>query len=389
TLGLRHNFRSSRIYSDQQLSDEAFTRANSLAGSVMEYAPINLPRPGQKGGTAWQLALGPYDFWAIEYAYKPIDPKAEVAELQRIAARNAERELAYGTDEDNGLGIDPETLVFDLGDDPVAFAKKRFEIGRDLITRQETRVLKPEEDYSVLRRSVTYAVRDMGRAAGILARQIGGVRTLRDHPGTGRDPLQPVPAAVQREALEALSRGVMSADSLKLSPAMQRKLAPSFDERTDAAFGDTPPVETDFSIDTFVTQLRKALLAQLTSDGVASRLLDSVTKLPPGEAFPLSELYARLRADIWSELASSADIAPARRELQREHLNRIAGQILRPTAARADTRSLMRAEALALQKNLKAAAARPQWNAEVRAHLQDSLDLLTEALAAKMQRAGL
>jgi hypothetical protein len=135
--------------------------------------------------------------------------------------------------------------------------------------------------------------------------------------------------------------------------------------------------------------LRKALLAQLTSDGVASRLLDSVGKLPPGEAFPVSELYARLRADIWSELAAAADIAPARRELQREHLNRIAGQILRPTAARADTRSLMRAEALALQKNLKAAAARPQWNAEVRAHLQDSLDLLSEALAAKMQRAGL
>ena len=390
TLGLRHNFRSSRIYSEQQLSDEAFTRANSLAGSVMEYAPINLPLPGRKGGTNWQLVLGPYDFWAIEYAYKPIAAQDEAAELQRIASRSAERELAYGTDEDNSLGVDPETLVFDLGDDPVAFAKKRFEIGRDLIARQESRVLKPEADYSVLRRSVTYAVRDMGRAAGILARQIGGVRTLRDHPGTGRDPLQPVPAAVQRDALDALSRGLLAVDSLRLSPSMQRKLAPNFDERTDAAFGDTPPVETDFSIDTFVTQLRKAVLAQLTSDGVASRLLDSVSKLPPGEAFPLSELYARLRADIWSELSAGAvDIAPARRELQREHLNRIAGQILRPTAARADTRSLMRAEALALQKSLKAAAARVQWNAEVRAHLQDSLDLLTEALAAKMQRAGL
>jgi hypothetical protein len=390
TLGLRHNFRSSRIYSEQQLSDEAFTRANSLAGSVMEYAPINLPLPGRKGGTNWQLVLGPYDFWAIEYAYKPIAAQDEAAELQRIASRSAERELAYGTDEDNSLGVDPETLVFDLGDDPVAFAKKRFEIGRDLIARQESRVLKPEADYSVLRRSVTYAVRDMGRAAGILARQIGGVRTLRDHPGTGRDPLQPVPAAVQRDALDALSRGLLAVDSLRLSPSMQRKLAPNFDERTDAAFGDTPPVETDFSIDTFVTQLRKALLAQLTSDGVASRLLDSVSKLPPGEAFPLSELYARLRADIWSELSPGAvDIAPARRELQREHLNRIAGQILRPTATRADTRSLMRAEALALQKSLKAAAARVQWNAEVRAHLQDSLDLLTEALAAKMQRAGL
>ncbi len=389
TLGLRHNFRASRIYTEMQVSDEAFTRANGLTGSIMEYAPINLPRPGEKGGTAWQIALGPYDYWAIEYAYKPIAAQDEASELQRIAARSAERELAYGTDEDNSLGIDPESLTFDLGDDPVAFAKKSFDIGRDLLARQESRLLKPEADYSVLRRSVTYAVRDMGRAAGILARQIGGVRTLRDHPGSGRDPLLPVPAAVQREALDALSRGVMSADSLKLSPALQRKLAPSFEDRSDAAFGEGPPTETDFSIDVFVTQLRKSLLAQLTSDGVASRLLDSVAKLPPGEAFPLSELYARLRADIWSELAAASDITPARREVQREHLNRIASQILRPTAARADTRSLMRAEALALQKSLKTAAARPQWAAEARAHLQDSLDLLSEALAAKMQRAGL
>ncbi len=45
TLGLRHNFRSSRVYTDAQLSDPEFTRQNGLAGSVMEYAPINLPPP--------------------------------------------------------------------------------------------------------------------------------------------------------------------------------------------------------------------------------------------------------------------------------------------------------------------------------------------------------
>jgi hypothetical protein len=388
TLGLRHNFRSSRIYTDQQLSDEAFTRQNSLAGSVMEYAPINLPRPGEKGGLAWQLVLGPYDYWAIEYAYKPIDPQQEAVELQRIAARSAERELAYGTDEDNWLGIDPESLHFDLGDDPVAFAKKRFDIGRDLLARQETRVLKPEADYSVLRRAITYAVRDMGRAAGILARQIGGVRTLRDHPGTGRDPLLPVSASVQRAALDTLSKGVLAADSLKISPALQRKLAPNFEDRSDS-FGEGTPLETDFSLDAFVTQLRKTLLSQLMSDGVANRLLDSVAKMPPGEAFSLAELYTRLRSEVWSELASASDITPSRREIQRDHLNRIAGQLLRATSSRADTRSLIRTEALALQKSLRAAVAKASGSAETRAHLQDSMDLLTEALAAKMQRAGL
>ena len=43
----------------------------------------------------------------------------------------------------------------------------------------------------MLRRSLAYAIADAGRAVGVLVRQIGGVRTLRDHPGSGRDPLQP------------------------------------------------------------------------------------------------------------------------------------------------------------------------------------------------------
>ncbi|MEO8081819.1 MAG: DUF5117 domain-containing protein, partial [Caldimonas sp.] len=42
TLGLRHNFRSSRVYTMQQLADPAFTKAHGITGSVMDYASINL-----------------------------------------------------------------------------------------------------------------------------------------------------------------------------------------------------------------------------------------------------------------------------------------------------------------------------------------------------------
>jgi Met-zincin/Domain of unknown function (DUF5117) len=399
TLGLRHNFRSSRIYTDEQLSDREFTAKNGLAGSVMEYAPINLPRPGRSGGTPFQTALGPYDYWAIEYAYRPMAAGAtaeqESAELRKIAARSAEPALAYGTDEDNFLGIDPESLHFDLGDDPVRFADKRISIARDLIARQETRELKPETDYAVLRRSVAYAVRDAGRAAGILARQIGGVRTLRDHPGSGRDPLTPVPAAVQRQALDVLASGVLAADSFRLSPAMQRRLAPDFNERGEAVFGGDAAVATDFSLAEFVLGMQRALLAQLMSDGVAVRLLDSEGKFEPGnragrgDAFRLSELYARLTREVWSELDTSGDIAAPRRELQREHVNRLSGMLLRPGASsRADTRSLLRVQAQQLLTRINAAAKRPSLSAEASAHLADSAETLTQALQAKLQRAG-
>lgn len=391
TLGLRHNFRSSRIHSDEQLSDPYFTATHALTGSVMEYAPINLPAPNappERRGEPFNTTLGPYDYWAIEYAYKPMAADAESAELSRIAARSNEPQLAYGTDEDNVLGVDPETLQFDLGNDPIAFAKKRVAIARDLLARQEARKLLPDQNYSVLRRSVAYALRDMGRAADVLTRQIGGVRTLRDHYGSGRDPLMPVAAADQRAALDVLAASFLSADSLNVSPSLQRKLATDYQERTDAMFRGEAMGSTDFSMATQVIDLQRGVLNQLMSDSVASRLLDSERKSPK-DALRLMELYTRLSRSVWSELGRDADIPASRRELQREHVGRIAAMLVRPAAlSRADARSLLRAQAQTLHESIESAASSPKLSSEARAHLRDSADTLMQALTAKMSRAG-
>lgn len=385
TLGLRHNFRASRVYTEAQLSDPEFTRANGTTGSVMEYNAINLPRPGERGGTPFQITLGPYDYWAIEYAYKPIAPPDEERELMRIAGRSAEPLLAFGTDEDSFLGIDPETIQLDLGNDPIVFARKRLDIARDLFRRQETRALRPDQDWSVLRRSITYAIGDVSRAVGVLTRQIGGVRTLRDFAGSGRDPLEPVPAAVQRQALELISNALLSSEAFKLSPQLQRRLAPDFFDRAEV-----PNVPTDFSVPQRLLDLQRGTLNALMSDAVAARMLDSEGKVSrPAEAFRLSELYARLTRDVWSELAGARDITAPRRELQREHVNRVAGTLLRPgSLSRADARSLLRVQARTLLGRIHAALQRGGLSAEAQAHLQDSAETLGAALAAPLQRQG-
>ena len=389
-LGLRHNFRSSRAYTLAQLANPVFTAANGTSASVMDYPDLNLPPPGvplAKHGAVFRSAIGPYDYWAIEYAYKPIAAADEAAELLRVAARSAEPLLAFGTDEDNALGIDPESLQFDLGDDPVAYALSRFAIARDLLARQETRQLSDDQNYALLRRSVRFAVRDVAVSTGVLVRQIGGVRTLRDRPGSGRDPLQPVPAAVQRAALDALARNVLATDSFRLSPALQRRLAADFD--------DGPG--TDFSIIEMVLGLQRTLLGQLMSDSVAARILDSEGKFDSGgkpgavgTTFRLSELYTRLTREVWSELDTRAgDISAPRRELQRDYLNRLATTLLRPSgAARADAKSLWREQARELLARISAAQRRGGLSAESRAHLADGAETLTQALAAKLQRAG-
>ena len=110
SLGLRHNFKASTMLTADQLNDTAITHVKGLVGSVMDYSPINIAPKGKKQGDYYTTTLGPYDYWAIEYAYKPVDGDEE-AELKKIAARAPEHDLVYATDEDSSSTTTPTSIA--------------------------------------------------------------------------------------------------------------------------------------------------------------------------------------------------------------------------------------------------------------------------------------
>ena len=225
TLGLRHNFRASTIYTEEQLADPEFTRVNGISGSVMEYNPWNLALRGARQGEYQMSTLGPYDYWAIEFGYRELSPEDEARELSTIASRNREPNLAYATDEDASfLSLDPQINTLDLGREPLAYAQKRFSLVRELWQRTEGRTLKDGDSYSLLRRNFSRGLSEAGQGAIYAAKYIGGLTTLRDRAGSGRDPLTPVPVDKQREALALITTQVFSADSFHFSPAFLRRM---------------------------------------------------------------------------------------------------------------------------------------------------------------------
>jgi hypothetical protein len=217
-------------------------------------------------------------------------------------------------------------------------------------------------------------------------RQIGGMRTLRDAPGSGRDPLQPAPTQLQRDALDLIAKNLLSLEGLSVSPALQRRLAPDYADRSDF-----PSLPTDYAVAQRLLDLQRVVLAQLMSETLAARVLDNVEKADdPAAAFQLAELYQRLDRDVWAELATGANIVAARRELQREHVNRLSAAVLRPSpAARADARALQRVQAQRLLAQMERALKRGgKLDGASRAHLLDAADTLRQALAAQTMRAG-
>jgi hypothetical protein len=385
-LGLRHNFRASLAYTPSELADTAFTRQYGTAASVMDYIPFNLPLAGEPRREFVMSTVGPYDDWAIEYAYRPLDAAAEARELERIASRASEPRLAYGTDEDAGAGshylaIDPDVNRFDLGADPLAYYRRRVQLSRELWDRLATLRLAPGESYERLTRSLKNGLRQVARVAPLAAKFVGGVIHRRDVAGSGRPLYEPVPAARQREALALITRDFLRSDSFRFAPQLLSRIGIDQFDR---------PADPFVPVAGLVLGVQKPILDHLMSDAVAERLLESPGRVVDGRrVLGLAELYDRLQAAIWSEALAGRDADLLRRNLQREHLQRVVAALVHPGKdTPADAVALLRDNARRLAAALRGALGKRGLGRETRAHYADSLNTLEEALKAHLQRSG-
>ena len=388
TLGLKHNFKASTTITREQLKDKALTEAKGISGSVMDYNAYNLALKGETQAAFNNSTLGAYDYWAIEYAYKPIAPEQEKAELARIAARSTEPALAYADDADAGGfglydGLDPLANRFDLGDDPLAYYKKRLQLSQELWTRVQDRKPEAGDDPLRQRRALLAGFNQLYRAAELVGKYVGGMHALRDLPGsTGRPAFQPVEPAKQREALQFLSTGLFSESSFRFRPELLASLTLDYNEWERGV-----PV----NLSAAVARVQLVALDRLLSANTATRLLDTPAYLAPAQRknmISLNEVYATVQGSVWSELKSGVEIDRLRRNLQREHLKRLQTLLTRGSASLPpDALSLLRYNATRLQAELRQASGNGALSVESRAHLAESLSSLTEALRATMTRS--
>ena len=391
-LGLRHNFRASTAMTAAQLRDRSFTQANGLSASVMEYNAQNLPLAGEAVADYNMTTLGAYDYWAIEWGYREYaDAETERRELQALTAR-AEREpaLAYATDEDLANN-DPLVHQRDMTSDPLAFAQRQVLLARELLQRITTRALKPDEDLGVYRRAVMRVLGALGTSMPQVAKYVGGTYTARTLAGANQPLVVPVPALQQRAALNLLVAELFSSTAFKFDPRVMSRLGVDHQERLLAANRSTG---IDFSLPGAVLALQRGALDALMSDSLAGRLADAESKVSdPRQLLSYAEVQQRLVRAVWSELdappAQRADIDSLRRNLQREHLRRLAAGLIRPAAATAaDVRAVHRQTALALQVKLTRAVKSGPGSSLSQAHRADALATLSEALKAPLVKQG-
>lgn len=393
TLGLRHNFRASTIYTQAQLSDPAFVAEKGTVNTVMEYTPPNIAADGQPQPNFFNTEIGPWDSWVIEYGYKPIDandPQGERTELEKIASRAAEPLLTYGTDEDcfgnTSRAIDPFVTQGDLGADPIQYWQHRIDLSKELWSKVEKENEKPGQNYRKLRTVFQYGWGGFGLAGNNVARFIGGIQNFRDHIGdpNGRLPFLPVPAAKQREAMKFIVDNIWSPDAFKFSPSLLNKLQP--EKMSDFTGSAWSAQRIDYPIHEQVLSIQRTPFRHIYNPITLGRLNDIGLHYDKGqEVYAMSDVFQDVRRAIWSEVIAGRNIDGMRRNLQRAHLGILVDLVTNTTlSVPEDAVTLARVDLRTLKSAIGNALSGGTLDTITKGHLDDSLARINAALDARI-----
>jgi hypothetical protein len=293
TLGLRHNFVASTWKPLSEINGENADSVN--VASVMDYNPINVAVPGTSQGAYVTSSIGPYDYWAISYGYKPVKNNKE---LDEIAKRISEEGLDYATDED-AAQPDPYVLRWDMSQDPLEFARAQIDLTEDLLPKVAERLIKDGESFAPLRRAIDMLLYDIHFAGIVAARFVGGERYRRDHKSEGgRKPIEPVSAEKQREAMKLIAERILRDKAFQLPPELLQHLA---SERW-SHWGQNPGA-SGYPIHDRVLGIQRSMLAQMLDPERLDRIRDHHLKVAAdAEAYSLGEHFQLITDAVFEEL---------------------------------------------------------------------------------------
>ncbi|MEZ6058964.1 MAG: zinc-dependent metalloprotease [Planctomycetaceae bacterium] len=388
TLGLRHNFKASSVYTMAEINSKEMKGKKQLAGSVMDYISVNICLgAGEEQGDYSMTGIGPYDLWAIEYGYT-------FGDTAKILKRVAEPELVFATDEDTG-GSDPLARRYDFSKDPLDFAENEMRLATYHRGRLLSDFIKDGESWDRVRYGYELTLSQQTRAVSMMANWVGGAFVYRDKKGdpNGRKPIEVVPAEQQRKALKFVVDSTFRDDVYGLTPELVTAMG--LDKWLDdsRSFFD----ESTWPIHDRIMGIQASTLTMLMNPTTLKRVYDNEFRVPADQdALTLPELLTTVSDNVWSELDEKADgkysareprISSLRRNLQREHMERLVDLTLPGNGSSAASQAISMLSAEELRKVLRRidsaqAAAADRHDPYTTAHLAQARQRIEKALDA-------
>jgi hypothetical protein len=388
TLGLRHNFKASSIYTLAQINSDEVKGKQPFTGSVMDYIPININvDTGHMQGDFCMSDVGSYDMWAIEYGYTFGDPK-------EVLKRVAEPGLVYGTDEDT-VGPDPLIRRYDFTANPLDFANSRIQLINYHRGRLVEKFVKDGQSWSNARRGYMITLNEQTRMLSMMSSWLGAANTARDRKGdpNGRLPIEVVPATKQRAALQFILDNAMKDESFGLTPDLLVRM--TVDKWADEGGMNDLGEDATWAVHDRISAVQASALTMVLNPTVLKRVYDNEFRVAADQdALTLPEVFDSVTGAVFTEVKSGVPggsytarkplVSSLRRNLQREYVDRLVDLSLPGRlsgAASKPVSTLARAQLKSIRGMAKADA--NGLDAYTKAHFEDIATRIDRALDAK------
>lgn len=371
TMGLNHNMKSSQLHTPAQLADKEYIKGKSLTGSVMDYEAINLTNDRSQQGHYYTTTLGPYDLWAIEFGYKPVQYGSE---LEAILQRSTEPELIFGNDADDmrapGKAIDPRVMIGDLSNDQITYSVNRIKLVKEMLSEIKSKYQTSGKSYQDLSNAYAVIQGQARRAGDVISRFIGGVyvdRAMQGQPGA-KQPYTPVSYTDQKRAMDALKTYVFAPDAFNAPNDLYNHLAR---QRRGFNFFRAPE---DPKIHRNVLNAQRGVLRHLLHYNTLQRIVDSELY---GNTYTIDKFMSDLNSAIFDADINSS-VNTFRQNLQVEYTNMLIGAITGRSASRYS--NMAKSMAIYNLKKIRKVAANNIGNVATKAHKLHLKTLIDNAM---------
>jgi hypothetical protein len=374
TLGLQHNMKASSMYPAEKLRDPEWLKTMSHTPSIMDYSRFNyVAQPEDKIDPKLLIpGVGPYDKWAIHWAYAPISgAKTSDDENKTLDTWAREQEktpwLRFNTDRAQGADSGENTEA--VGDADAVYSTG---LGLKNIQRVMENLLAATthegQDWDDLRTVYGRVVGQWANELGHVTQIVGAFDSFEKHGGQDGVRFTLVPRTRQVAAVKFLNDNAFATPTMLLRPEVLRRIEPA------GALTRIRAAQLQVLNSLLSTQRFDRLVEEEAIDGAA--------------AYRPSEFLADLRKGIFGEMyATSVKIDAYRRNLQRAYLDLMSTRLNGAQRANDDQRPMFRGELKTIAADAGAAAARAT-DRDTRLHLEDLRDQIAKILDPKYQQAN-
>jgi len=291
TLGLRHNFAGTALYTAEQLRDTAFLRENGHTTSIMDYSRFNYVAQPEDNIPRDLLfpGIGHYDLWAIEWGYRRFpDINDPVAELPRINSwiieKTKDEKFKFGTE---SSASDPRFQAEDLGENQMIANELGIKNLKYVMAHLGEWTKEPNTDYENLKTMHSEVNKQFIRYIGHVAKWVGGIYQDSKKVEEPGDVFTFVEKERQQEAMDFLNRNLFENAPRWLVPA---EYVNKFVNRPEF----------------FMEKAYSAALSSLLSKRVMLNLTAAERTLGD-KAYTVKDLFKSLDKVVWAKKITTSD----------------------------------------------------------------------------------